>query len=77
MPKKTRTLLTGQMVPELDKPVNIILTTKCPAKWVMVDLENGCQYTSTGTTSQIVEGYPLGQRWVQPICQLEIPKPLC
>lgn len=32
---------SGRRVPCLTEPVNIHLTTKCPAKWAVIDLETG------------------------------------
>lgn len=41
---KTRTLLDGNEVPELEKPVNMQVYTKCPEKWMLVDLQTGERY---------------------------------
>lgn len=40
-PARTRKLRDGSLVPELPGLVKIELTTHCPAKWAMVDLETG------------------------------------
>ena len=46
----TRTLLDGRVVPELDKPVVLGLETKCPGKWLSVDMETGQVWERTATT---------------------------
>ncbi len=37
----TRTLRDGSRVPESSAPVTLSLTTRCPRKWLAVDLETG------------------------------------
>ena len=34
-----RVLVAGRTVPEVDEPVPLVLSTRCPQKWVAVDLE--------------------------------------
>jgi hypothetical protein len=41
---KTRYLKTGETVQELDKPMTLKVYTKCPEKWMLVDLETGERY---------------------------------
>ena len=41
-----RTLLDGRIVPELNEPVVLKITTKCPEKWVLTDSETGEVYTA-------------------------------
>lgn len=41
---KTRTLLDGNDVPELDQPVTLEVYTKCPQKWMLIDLQTGERY---------------------------------
>jgi hypothetical protein len=36
-----RTLKSGRCVPDTPVPVEITMSTRCPAKWVSVDLETG------------------------------------
>lgn len=45
---KERRLLDGSVVPELDKPVNLTILTKCPDKWQIIDRETGQAYIPTG-----------------------------
>lgn len=63
-----RTLRNGKTVPELSQMVFVILHTKCPQKWVLVDLETGDQYTSTGS----VTGAYLDQRFTKPTAKVVI-----
>lgn len=44
-----RLLLDGREVQELDMPVKLEVYTKCPGKWVLIDLETGEQYTGYTT----------------------------
>jgi hypothetical protein len=45
----TRTLLDGQDVEELDKATTLRVYTKCPEKYMLIDLQTGERYI--GTTS--------------------------
>lgn len=73
---KYRRLLTGKLVPELEKEVSIIISTKCPAKWVLVDLETGDQYGSTGTNTPVSDKKYLEQHFVKPLKRFKLPKRL-
>jgi hypothetical protein len=44
-----RKLLDGNEVPELDEPKILTVKTKCPEKWLLIDLETGERYTGYGT----------------------------
>ena len=46
---KTRTLQNGEKVEELEKPMQLIIKTKCPSKWVIKDLETGEKYRANGS----------------------------
>ena len=46
---KERILKNGQKVEELDKPVQLIIKTKCPTKWIIEDLETGQRYQANGS----------------------------
>jgi hypothetical protein len=39
-----RTLQNGTTVYELDEPVELIVKTKAPMKWLLIDRETGEQY---------------------------------
>ena len=40
----TRTLLDGREVKELQKAITLKVYTKCPEKWMLVDLQTGQRY---------------------------------
>lgn len=40
-------LRSGRMVPELPATVDLALTTRCPSKWISVDLETGDVWLGT------------------------------
>jgi hypothetical protein len=44
---KTRTLLDGNEVEEFDKPVTLKVYTKCPEKYMLIDMQTGERYIGT------------------------------
>lgn len=40
-----RKLLGGTEVPELEESVTLSIKTKCPQKWMLIDMETGEIYT--------------------------------
>lgn len=44
---KTRTLLDGRVVEEFDSAVDLTIHTKCPEKWLLIDLETGQEYVGS------------------------------
>jgi|TARA_R110000868_G_scaffold58174_3_gene179735 hypothetical protein len=50
-----RKLLDGTTVPALDIPIELIVKTKCPSKYKLVDMETGLEYT--GVIPDSNEGY--------------------
>jgi hypothetical protein len=42
-----RTLKNGVQVYELEEPVELIIKTKSPMKWLLIDRETGEQYIGT------------------------------
>ena len=42
-----RKLVDGTWVQELDEPVDLVIKTKCPSKWKIVDMETGKAYIGT------------------------------
>lgn len=44
-----RKLLNGEIVKELENPVTLTVYTKCPEKWLLIDLETGERYTGYET----------------------------
>jgi len=43
-PSKKRKLLDGSEVDDFDYPIDLILHTKAPRKWKLIDLETGQEY---------------------------------
>jgi len=46
---KTRTLLDGKEVPELDQAITLQVYTKCPEKYMLIDLQTGERYIGYST----------------------------
>lgn len=46
---KTRTLLDGSKILELENPVTLQIKTKCPAKYKLIDMETGQIYIGYDT----------------------------
>jgi len=44
-----RKLQTGELVTELSNPVTLKVYTKCPEKWMLIDLETGERYVGYST----------------------------
>jgi len=47
---KYRNLKNGEKAKELNSPINLIIKTKCPTKWIIEDLETGQRYRANGNT---------------------------
>jgi hypothetical protein len=45
----TRTLLDGQEVRDLDTPITLEVYTKCPEKWMLIDMQTGEKYIGHST----------------------------
>lgn len=41
---KQRELINGETVPELENPVTLTVYTRCPSKYLLIDLETGEHY---------------------------------
>jgi hypothetical protein len=50
---KERTLKNGQSVPELEEPITLVIKTKCPEKWLLIDNETGEAYTPYSTPGSL------------------------
>ena len=48
--KNYRNLKNGENAEELDRPIQLIIKTKCPTKWIIEDLETGQKYRANGNT---------------------------
>jgi hypothetical protein len=46
---KTRKLLDGKEVPELDKAITLEVYTKCPEKYMLIDMQTGERYIGYST----------------------------
>jgi hypothetical protein len=44
-----RKLIDNREVMELDNPITLEVYTKCPEKWLLIDLETGEHYTGHTT----------------------------
>jgi len=42
-----RNLLNGTEVPENDTPIDLIVHTKAPGKWKLIDMETGQEYVGS------------------------------
>ena len=40
----SRTLLDGTEVEDFDEAIDLTIHTKCPEKWLLIDLETGQEY---------------------------------
>jgi hypothetical protein len=47
--KKTRKLLNGKIVAELEEPIILTVFTKCPEKYMLMDMETGQKYIGRPT----------------------------
>lgn len=47
-----RKLLHGEIVESLPSPVDLSIHTKCPRKWMLIDLETGQQYRGLNEPGQ-------------------------
>lgn len=47
MGKKMRKLLDGSEAEEFDKAIDLTIHTKCPSKWILLDLETGQRYVGS------------------------------
>lgn len=54
--KNFRTLSSGRQAKELDKAITLEVYTKCPEKWMLIDLETGQVYTGS-------ENQERGKQW--------------
>jgi hypothetical protein len=39
-----RKLINGEIAEDLEFPIDLIIHTKCPSKWVLIDMETGQEY---------------------------------
>lgn len=55
---KARKLIDGSIVEELKEPVSLVIETKCPSKWKIVDMETGQAYIGTDKNKSFSIGKP-------------------
>lgn len=48
-----RKLLDGSSVPDLDNPVELIIHTKAPEKWKIIDMETGQEYLGSEVSHKV------------------------
>jgi hypothetical protein len=48
-----RKLLDGTEATELDEPITLTITTKCPEKWMLADKETGEVYVPYATPGKL------------------------
>jgi hypothetical protein len=46
---KKRKLLNGSEVDSLSEPISLVIYTKCPEKWKVIDMETGEEYFGSNT----------------------------
>jgi hypothetical protein len=51
----TRVLKDGSVVDSLDHPIDLVIHTKAPAKWKLIDLETGEEYLGSEISSGFAE----------------------
>ena len=50
---KTRILQDGRVVEELEEARTLSIKTRCPDKWMLIDMETGEQYQPYKTTGNL------------------------
>lgn len=56
---KTRKLIDGREAKELDNPIKLLIETKCPSKWKIVDMETGQAYIGTDANKKFQYWQPV------------------
>ena len=47
-----RKLLNGTEIPDSDNPIDLIVHTKAPEKWKLIDMETGQEYVGSSEMTQ-------------------------
>ncbi len=50
-----RTLKDGSQAESFEKPVDLVIHTKCPEKWKLIDLETGEEYLGSEIGTEFAE----------------------
>ena len=53
-----RRLINGEIAEDLESPIDLIIHTKCPSKWILIDMETGQTYAGSNKNN----GYGLWHR---------------
>ena len=56
---KTRKLIDGREAQELEQPIKLLIETKCPSKWKIVDMETGQAYIGTNNNKKFQYWQPI------------------
>lgn len=56
---KTRKLIDGREAQELEQPIKLLIETKCPSKWKIVDMETGQAYIGTDNNKKFQYWQPI------------------
>ena len=56
---KTRKLIDGREAQELEQPIKLLIETKCPSKWKIVDMETGQAYIGTNNNKKFQYRQPI------------------
>ena len=56
---KTRKLIDGREAQELEQPIKLLIETKCPSKWKIVDMETGQAYIGTNNNKKFQYWQPV------------------
>ena len=64
---KTRKLIDGSEAQELDQPIKLLIETKCPSKWKIVDMETGQAYMGTNNNEKFQYWQPIDEQQLQRI----------
>ena len=56
---KTRKLIDGREAQELEQPIKLLIETRCPSKWKIVDMETGQAYIGTNNNKKFQYWQPV------------------
>ena len=58
-----RNLLNGKKVPEFEEAVDLTIHTKCPEKWMLIDMETGQKYVGSSSPNLYGKWKRLEDKW--------------
>ncbi len=56
----------GSEIEEYDKPVDLVIHTKAPGKWLLIDLETGQEYVGSPEPNAYGKWIRIKDRYVEP-----------